>query len=206
MLNSKKENDKKDWPEMQRIIEEFGQVFSEASLSKIDFPKETMQKIFKWVNKPEGILFFASNPGVGKTYTCAAFAAEWQEKKWPWRKFDERSLLAHLRKKIKEDVDYGYELRSLCDSVFFILDDMGSAKESDWQKEIIFDFVDIRWASRKPTIITSNYSLDHLEEIYGPRFGSRMRDRINTIIEINHVDRRIDLNDRVVDDLYKNVE
>ena len=177
-----------------RIREQFEEEFWEAHLSKIALPEDVLEKVITWSRNPQYILFFCSNPGAGKTYLTAAMANDWEERKIPWRRFDERQLLSHLRNGIKENVDYEYELKRLCDCPFFILDDLGTAKQTDFQKEIMFDFVDIRWSSRKPTIITSNLTIDCLGEYFGDRFVSRMKDARNTVIEFSDIDKRLNRN------------
>lgn len=183
--------EKKKPAKRNRVREQFEREYWDAHLSKVRLPEDILNRILDWTKNPKDILFFASNPGVGKTYLAAAIANDWDEKGFPFRAFNERSLLSQLRGIVREgNCDYEYELRRLCDCPFFILDDLGTAKETEFQKEVIFDFVDIRWASRKPTIITSNVSISYLGEYFGERFISRMSDNRNVIIEYCGDDRR----------------
>lgn len=171
----------------------FGRRFNDAHLSKFILPNEQCEIINSWFKKPKNFFIFCGNPGLGKTYLCACFAKEIIEKNIPIRYFNEKSLLEHLRKSIKDDVDYEYELKRLCDCPFIILDDLGSARQDkEWGKEIIFSFVDLRYASGLPTLITSNIWVDSMSEFYGPRFASRIRDKENIILEINWIDKRIE--------------
>lgn len=190
-----------------RIREQFEEEFWDAHLSKVSLPDDVLEKVIAWCKNPKYILFFCSNPGAGKTYLTAAIANDWEEKKFPWRRFDERKLLSHLRSGIGENIDYEYELRRLCDSPFFILDDLGTAKQTDFQKDSIYDFIDIRWASKKPTIITSNLTIDILGQYFGERFISRMKDSRNTVIEFSDIDKRMNrpcLNDPNLNDNQEN--
>ena len=175
---------------MYNIFEEIGEEFHNAKLDKLDFPDDIMEKILSWSIKPIGIFYFASNPGVGKTYLTGAFLNEWKKRKLFCRRFDERGLLAYLRLAHKEGHDYCYSLRNLCECQYFILDDLGTCKDSEWQKEILFDLIDTRWSSRKPTIITSNLSISELEERYEERLVSRLKDVRNLCIQIHGHDRR----------------
>ncbi len=169
----------------------FGFEFKTAHLSRVVLPQEYLEKIDKYFKKPRGLLYFAGNPGLGKTYICAAFARDCLEKNYSWRAYKEKDLLSHLRLLI-ETVDYTYELKRLCDCPFFFLDDLGTAKDSPWKQEVMFDFIDTRWSSGKPTLITSNLSVDNLKKFYGERTVSRIKDRRNTVIELDWIDKRIE--------------
>lgn len=168
----------------------FGAKFTDAHLSKVVLPNDAGEKINGWFKNPKNFLVFCGNPGLGKTYLCACYVKECLEKNYPIRYFNENSLLQHLRQAIKDDLDYEYELKRLCDCPYFILDDLGSARQTDWSKDAIFSFVDIRHSSGLPTLITSNISIDEMNSFYGQRFASRIKDKGNTILEINWIDKR----------------
>lgn len=79
--------------------------------------------------------------------------------------------------------DYLDALKYIIDYDFLILDDVGSVGMNEWRKEIIFSLVDLRYESKKPTVVTSNWKIEGLEELFGSRVFSRMFATRNLIID-----------------------
>lgn len=169
----------------------FTHSYHDAHLAKIELPNEWLLKINEWVNQPKKILLFTGNPGIGKTYFCAAFCNFLLEKNFmDFRYFSERELFRLLRSTIQNDWDYETEIQRLCEAHFLILDDLGSSQMTDWQKEVLFSLLDHRLGDEKPTIITTNLSISAMKEVFDPRFMSRIQHKENTILEINWRDKR----------------
>ena len=168
----------------------FGTRFNDAHLSKTDFPTETNQLILDWIKRDLDILFFSGNPGCGKTHLCSAVLNFWKEQRKNVRAITEKDFLCTLRSAINQGWDYHAEVKRLCEADYFILDDLGSSSMSDWQKEVIFDLIDDRYSSRKPTLITSNLFRDDLKKIFDPRVLSRLYSTQNVIIDLHWKDRR----------------
>jgi len=80
--------------------------------------------------------------------------------------------------------DYLEALQYLIDDDFVMLDDIGSTGLNDWRKEIIFDAIDERYNTMKPTIVTSNFSIKEFKEFFHERVSSRLFSKENCIIEI----------------------
>lgn len=184
-------------PTRSRMREQFEREFWDAHLSKLELPEEVLAKVLAWCKNPQCFLFLSSNAGVGKTYMTAAIANDWEEKNYPWRRFVESKLYSHLRRGIPEKIEWESELERLCDAPFFILDDLGTCRKDPekmaFQIEVMGDFINMRWADRKPTIITSNLNIDQLAEYLQDETGriiSRLLDGRNTVIEMNGPDRR----------------
>ena len=118
-----------------------------------------------WMKNPKNMLVFLSTPGVGKTCFCSAMT-EWMIRTFDtYRYHKEETLLEDLRTVISEGQgDWGKALHYKIDDDFVILDDVGSwfnkervhEKDNNWKIEVFFDFLDSRYNSEKPTIITSN--------------------------------------------------
>jgi len=169
----------------------FGERYRDAHLAKLDQSPENINKIFKWFEEKKDILYLGGNVGTGKTYTAAAIYNRISEKD-PYciRAYKEYTLLAHLRETIERNWDPVTELERLCESQYFILDDLGSSQMTDWQKEMLFNLVDSRSNSRKPTIITTNLSSEDIHSIFHERMKSRIFAANNTVIENRGPDRR----------------
>lgn len=69
-----------------------------------------------------------------------------------------------------------------------VLDDLGSEKTSDFTIQSLYLIIDRRNRELKPTIITTNLSLQEIEENINARIASRLADM--TIIKINMPDYR----------------
>ena len=168
----------------------FGASLEKAHLSKIEQSPEVMQKLAYWMKKEGDLFFFCGNVGTGKSYFASAFYNHLKDTNRDVRAITEHKLFSLLRVAINNEWDASAELERICDIDFFILDDMGSSTMTDWQKNILFEFVNMRTESGLPTLITSNLSRKEIKENFHERFESRIYAAKNTIIELNGEDRR----------------
>lgn len=83
--------------------------------------------------------------------------------------------------------DYLTTVKYLVDHDFLILDDIGSSGFNEWRTEVMFDTIDQRYESRKPTVFTSNLTRDELAIGLGDRGASRLFAKENLIIEMHDV-------------------
>lgn len=80
--------------------------------------------------------------------------------------FDDKTLSAEAERKQAA----GYDL--------LVLDDMGIEQRTEWSVSELEYLIDERYKAMKPTIITSNYSLGALRDLYGGIEGERIASRI----------------------------
>lgn len=197
-----------DQTRLEKAIEDFqvrnfDRRYIGASISKLEVPMWATQKIASFMEKPKNFLVFLSKPGIGKTYMCAGLI-EWALPKFHSVRYHrEYNLLTRLRQGISEgEGDYLKALEFLADDDLVFLDDVGSGinpsrdkhRELEWRKEVFFSFLDQRYNSMKPTIITSNFSMKDFENIYSERVSSRLFAEENTVIQIfddSIVDKRL---------------
>lgn len=173
----------------------FPERFRHAHLAKLELPEQIIEKINNWIKNPKNMLIFLGNAGIGKTYTCYAIANYLYEKKKYFRLTNENDFFSSLKKCMANGVNWEIfeELKRLCETEFFFLNDLGSGRPdqiTDWQKEQIFNFIDVRYETMLPTIITSNHFVKDLKEIYPERVISRLTASENTLIELNWHDKR----------------
>lgn len=165
--------------------------FKDAHLTKVNYEPSIMEPLLEWVKKPAGMLILCGNPGTGKTYFAAAFMNYLNEKKIKDKRgHDEKRFFSMVRDVIDQGWDYEREVARLCESHYFILNDIFSGKNypTDFQKECLFSFVDNRWMNNLPTIITSNIFIKDMQ--MHPRFMSRLNDKRNIVINLNGQDKR----------------
>jgi DNA replication protein DnaC len=168
----------------------FHEEYKNAQMSKIYQDDETMTKLLNWFKNPEYIFLFTGYVGTGKTYFVSAIYNHWIDEKKNVRAYTEDSFLSHLKSGFKEGIDAVYEIKRLCECDIFILDDLGHSRMNEWQRDMIFNLIDIRSSMRRPTLITSNLMKSDFMEIYGSRLTSRMFSYRNTIVINKGEDRR----------------
>ena len=86
--------------------------------------------------------------------------------------------------------DFIDEVARISDCPFFIYDDLGSQKTNDWRSDITFALIDIKYESKKPTVITTNLDEAKILETYGPRLHSRLFSSENTVLDFGTIDWR----------------
>lgn len=105
-------------------------------------------------------------------------------KKLSFRCWHEDRIFQSLREKISsENGDYLQHLKLMIDDTVIIIDDLGCNKRNDWREEIIFDLIDVRYNSTRPTIFTSNLTKQDFKNIYHPRIYSRLFAAENILVE-----------------------
>lgn len=72
-------------------------------------------------------------------------------------------LLEDLRRRIG-DPSLRDPLTALESAPLLVLDDLGREKTSDWTADRLYVLVDARYGARRPTVVTSNFSLDELAD------------------------------------------
>lgn len=169
--------------------------YKDAHLSKLHLPDDTMEKLNDWIKKDKDMLIFMGNPGVGKTYFCAAYIHKLQEEKKNFRHFFEYDFFRQMRETISKGWDYESEINRVCETKYLIIDDIGTARGeqlSDFQKEALHTLIDIRYNLQLPTLITSNLFMLEIKEKISEKVASRLNSKENTIIELNWIDKRQD--------------
>ena len=153
---------------------------AEKKLSMFQHHAITVAKTFIENFNPEegkGITFTGS-PGVYKTYMAVCILKEvYRNKRIKGVFFDTKDLLYTMKMLIESRKDLKL-LKALLGRSLLVLDDLGSERLSDWQREILNYIISYRYNNLKSTIITTNYVLEGGDFSLENRLGSGIARRI----------------------------
>jgi len=111
-------------------------------------------------------LLFHGKAGNGKTYLSFAIANAIEALGKSVMAISISKLLAIIKDSFDKHGEFGETdvLNTVRDASLLVLDDMGVEYKTAWAYEKLYAIIDTRYRTAKPTIITTNYSLDALRE------------------------------------------
>lgn len=142
-------------------------------------PKENMKSIFNkslnfidtFNNSNENLLFYG-NSGTGKTFLSNCIAKELIDKGYFVVYKTAEELIKNLR-----DVRFnGNEILEdhILNCDLLIIDDLGTEISSEFSKSELFNLLNTKLLKNKKMLVSTNYSLDELLNIYSERITSRL--------------------------------
>ena len=146
--------------------------------TQINNLESNLRVVHGYACKPEGWLLLEGGYGCGKTHLAAAVGNYCLSQGQQVIFLTTPDLLDHLRSTYSPNSDVGYDetfdrLRSV---YLLILDDLGVENPSEWAQEKLYQLINHRYATRQPTVITTN----GLTKKIDPRIASRLRDSFVT--------------------------
>lgn len=125
--------------------------------------------------KKMGLLIYGQ-PGNGKTYTSAAIANNLISKYTPTICVSINSLLDRIKLNYNRWGNEGEDtiINSLANADLVVIDDLGTEQLTEWSISRIYNIIDSRYRNGLPLIITTNVTLQELEEKYGKRTYDRI--------------------------------
>lgn len=138
--------------------------------------------ILNFIEEGNNLYIYSENCGNGKTTWAIRLMYSYFDKIWHKSCFDCKALfvsvpkfLYNCKRSISQDVK-GFE--ELCNHIsevdLVIWDDIGEMKASDYEHQILFQYIDDRINSKKSNIYTSNKNKEQLEDVLGVRLASRI--------------------------------
>lgn len=131
-------------------------------------------------------------PGTGKTYAACCAARLAVESGMRARKATAKRLLDEVKEGWDQrDPDVmrrfeGYDL--------LVLDDLGTERPTPWAMEELTRLIDARAEEGRPTVVTSNYRIGALRDMWGGMEGKRVASRLAGAcesVEVAGPDRRL---------------
>lgn len=140
--------------------------------------KATLKQIRQYVENLPGTdkgLIFTGHVGTGKTHLTAAIIREATAKGIRAEFVQVPSVLASIRAAIgKGDEDAKNIIQRYGSVALLVLDDLGSERVTDWVREQLFLLINTRYEAMLPTVVTTNDTLEELEDHIGQRIVSRI--------------------------------
>lgn len=139
-------------------------------------------------NTKSETVVLVGNPGVGKTVMSSVIARELilAGEKVKFIK------LSDLFCELKKEFDNKPEISIMDDcknADWLILDDIGAERVTDWMIQEFYSLVAHRYDEMKPTVYTTNLTVEKIGKLYDPRIASRLQ---GEIIKMGGKDRRND--------------
>lgn len=125
------------------------------------------------LEEKNGLLIMGTK-GTGKTHLAAAIANKLMQEGTPVLFATMIDLLAKIKSSFDRSIDGASEdeIIGLYKTVdLLIIDDLGKEQPTDWALSKIYQIINARYEDYKPTILTSNYTLDELIRRMTPAHG-----------------------------------
>ena len=145
-----------------------------------------------FAKSPDSWLVFQGENGCGKTHLAAAIVNYRYEASQPALFVVVAEFLDHLRHTFSPESKISYDqlFESVKTAPLLVLDDFGEQTTTPWAQEKLYQVINYRYNARLPTVITTVYTLDQIED----RIGSRLIDhKLSTFFYIMAPDYRGDL-------------
>ena len=138
--------------------------------------------ILNFIESGNNLYIYSENCGNGKTTWAIRLMYSYFDKIWHKSCFDCKALfvsvpkfLYNCKRSISQDVKGFEDLCNLISEVDLVIwDDIGEMKASDYEHQILFQYIDDRINSKKSNIYTSNKNKEQLEDVLGVRLASRI--------------------------------
>ena len=177
----------------------FGTRYEEASLADIRIVKKEGEKILDWIKdidwaRPRSpFLVLKGATQSGKTHMAAALY-EWlyshplmesQDIKY----LQELDFMKYVRSSIPEKIeDYLTVAKFQVNHRCVIYDDLGLAKNTEWNQEVIAYSIDHLRRNFVITVITTDFDKAGLKERLGARVAARVYSRENVLVDLEQID------------------
>jgi DNA replication protein DnaC len=140
--------------------------------------KEAYRVAFDFAKSPEGWVVFMGDTGCGKTHLAAAIVNYQYQAGRPALFVVVPDFLDHLRAAFSPEsrVSYDQLFERVKTAPLLVLDDFGEQSTTPWAREKLYQVLNYRYNARLPTVITTRYSLEEIQEKFESSISSRLVD------------------------------
>ena len=125
-------------------------------------------------DEESGNIIMMGNTGLGKTHLSLAIAGEAAKKGYSVIYGSAQNLLSSIEnEKFGRSQSIGAE-QSILDCDLLIIDDLGAEFSTQFTVSAVYNIINSRLLLSKPTIISTNMTMDEMEERYTQRVASRI--------------------------------
>jgi len=177
--------------------------FDKFDWRRVNLPPEQRQNLeqafrlaLDFAKSPEGWLVFMGGTGCGKTHLAAAIANYRYQASQPALFIVVPEFLDHLRSTFSPEskVSYDQLFEIVKNAPLLIMDDFGEQSTTLWAREKLYQVINYRYNARRPTVITTRYSLEEIMEGIEASISSRLVDKgLSTPFNITAPDYRGDV-------------
>lgn len=159
-------------------INNVGIRFQNVHISKCDkISQRIIDEGIDWCQKPKSLLIHGP-AGLGKTHFTYCLVREairlfgLAAVRWTKSKMLDDRILADFSRY----GDTAVTIRAYAEVPILFIDDFGVDRSTERTERDYYELIDSRWEAMVPTIITTNLTPELLEEKYGSRIFSRLKD------------------------------
>jgi len=133
-----------------------------------------------WAQKPSKSLVLFGDTGRGKTHFMYALIRKIVEKYSLAcvRFFKSKKLDDRLLEEFKKHGTNSYFIEIVIEVSVLLIDDFGIERPTERSSRDMYEIIDGRLEHQRPTVISTNLSDSDIEEIYGKRILSRLKEYV----------------------------
>lgn len=149
--------------------------------------KESCRKYAASFTKASPSLMFMGSTGLGKTHLSLAIANVAINKGFGVAYGTAQNILNDLQNENFGRTDnLKYNENDILNCDLLLIDDLGTEFKSSYSTACLYNIINSRIASKKPTIVSTNLTFDELEEKYDQRITSRLTGVYKTLILVGN--------------------
>lgn len=154
---------------------------------KAEIIKENCKKYATSFTKRSKSLLFMGNTGLGKTHLSLAIANVVINRGYSVIYGTAQNILRDLQNENFGRTDnLRYFENDILSTDLLILDDLGTEFKNQFTVSCLYNIINSRLCAKLPTIISTNYTFEELEEKYDQRITSRITGQYSTLILVGN--------------------
>ena len=134
--------------------------------------KRYVEKFDEMYEKNQGLLLYG-NVGTGKSHLAACMSNLLMEKLVPVY----ATSFVKLLEENPKNVDVPGIIANMGKAQLVLFDDLGAERNTSYALEMVYNLIDSRYRQRKPMIVTTNLSIEEMQNVQDIRFR-RIYDRV----------------------------